>query len=163
MKILLLLRHAKSSWKHPDLSDHDRPLNKRGLRDAPRVGKWLKKQDLVPEYILSSSARRARETAIAVATASDCHGEIDLLPSLYQCDQDDFTEAISRLPDEIEIALVIGHNPELEELLAHLTCEITPLPTAALAQISLPIDRWCEFDDHCEGQLQAVWLPRENP
>jgi len=56
MKSVLILRHAKSSWKHPDLADHDRPLNKRGKRDAPLIGRLLKKEDLVPESIISSTA-----------------------------------------------------------------------------------------------------------
>jgi phosphohistidine phosphatase len=65
-----IVRHAKSSWKHPDLSDHDRPLNKRGKRDASQMGRLLKKENLVPDVIISSTAVRARATAAAVAKAS---------------------------------------------------------------------------------------------
>ena len=67
MKSLLVMRHAKSSWKEVDLVDHDRPLNKRGMKDAPRMGKLLRKERLIPELILTSSARRARDTAEAAA------------------------------------------------------------------------------------------------
>ncbi|MGB7955227.1 MAG: histidine phosphatase family protein [Candidatus Nitrosopolaris sp.] len=67
MKSVLVLRHAKSSWKHPDLTDHERPLNKRGKRDAPSMGRLLKKAHLVPGIIISSTAIRARATAEAVA------------------------------------------------------------------------------------------------
>jgi phosphohistidine phosphatase len=63
MKSLLILRHAKSSWKDPELTDHDRPLNKRGKCDAPRIGKLLKNEHLVPEAMISSTAKRARATA----------------------------------------------------------------------------------------------------
>ena len=62
MKTLLILRHAKSSWKQPELTDHDRPLNKRGCRDAPRIGRLLREQQLVPDRIISSTAERARQT-----------------------------------------------------------------------------------------------------
>jgi phosphohistidine phosphatase len=67
MKSVLILRHAKSSWKHPELSDHDRPLNKRGKRDAPIMGRLLKKEDLVPDIIMTSTAIRARSTAEPLA------------------------------------------------------------------------------------------------
>jgi phosphohistidine phosphatase len=70
MKSILILRHAKSSRKDPDLTDHDRPLNKRGKRDAPRMGRLLRKENLVPDIIISSTAMRARATAQAVAKAS---------------------------------------------------------------------------------------------
>jgi phosphohistidine phosphatase len=70
MKSLLVLRHAKSSWKDTDMVDHERPLNKRGKKDAPMVGKLLRQQHLIPELVLTSSARRARETAEAAVEAS---------------------------------------------------------------------------------------------
>ena len=70
MKTLLMLRHAKSSWKDGSLSDHDRPLNERGKRDAPRMGQILKEQALVPELIISSTAKRARKTAAKMAEAA---------------------------------------------------------------------------------------------
>ena len=83
MKSILLLRHAKSSRKDPDLTDHDRPLNKRGKRDAPRMGRLLKKEHLVPDIIISSTAIRARSTAEAVAKASGYKGDITFNRSLY--------------------------------------------------------------------------------
>ena len=83
MKSLLILRHAKSSWKHPELTDHDRPLNKRGKRDAPRMGEILRSEHLIPEAIISSTAARAHATAEAVAKASGYKGKIALNRSLY--------------------------------------------------------------------------------
>jgi phosphohistidine phosphatase len=83
VKSVLLLRHAKSCWKHSELADHDRPLNKRGKRDAPLMGRLLKKEDLVPEIITNSTAIRAHATAKAVAKASGYKGEIILNKSLY--------------------------------------------------------------------------------
>jgi phosphohistidine phosphatase len=70
MKSILTLRHAKSSWKHPELNDHDRPLNKRGKRDAPLMGELLKNELLIPEFIISSDAKRAHSTAKIVAKAA---------------------------------------------------------------------------------------------
>ena len=83
MKTLLLLRHAKSSWKHPELADHDRPLNKRGKRDAPSIGQLVSDKGLVPDLIMSSTAKRARKTARAVAKASGYKGKIELTPTFY--------------------------------------------------------------------------------
>jgi len=79
MKSLLILRHAKSSWKHPELTDHDRPLNKRGKRDAPRMGKILRSEHLIPEAIISSTAARAHVTAEAVAKASRYKGRKEVV------------------------------------------------------------------------------------
>ena len=84
MKTLLLLRHAKSSWKDGDLDDHDRPLNKRGKRDAPRMGQLLRDQDLLPELILTSSARRCRKTAEHVIQSSGYRGETRITGELYE-------------------------------------------------------------------------------
>ena len=84
MKLLLILRHAKSSWKDPDLDDHDRPLNKRGRRDAPRMGRLLRKEDLLPDLILSSTAVRARMTAEMVADASRYRGPLEFMPHIQR-------------------------------------------------------------------------------
>src|SRR6266496_5933668 len=100
MKSVLVLRHAKSSWKHPELADHDRPLNKRGKRDAPLIGRLLKKEDLVPESIISSTAIRARATAEAVAKASSYKGEIVLNKSLYAAGPEAYLDAMHDVSDE---------------------------------------------------------------
>ena len=83
MKTLLLLRHAKSSWKESSLTDHDRPLNDRGQRDAARMGQLLTDEDLLPDLILLSTATRARTTAELVAASSGFDGEIRLDGELY--------------------------------------------------------------------------------
>ena len=83
MKSVLILRHAKSSWKHPDVSDHDRPLNKRGKRDAPRMGELLQDKHLVSDFIVSSTTKRAHSTAKALAKAAGYKG--DILESISLC------------------------------------------------------------------------------
>src|SRR4030042_5537971 len=117
MKTLLLLRHAKSSWKQPEVHDHDRPLNKRGKKEAPQVGKYLKEKDLVPDLIISSTARRARDTAQAVLEESGFAGQLDLYQDLYLSDAACYLDILRSLPDSINRGLVVGHNPDLEELL----------------------------------------------
>lgn len=161
MKTLLILRHAKSSWKASGLADHDRPLNKRGKRDAPRMGKLVRKEGLVPDLIVCSTARRAQETAEAVSEASGYEGEIQPAPEFYAAGPEAYLEALRRVPDDYRGVMVIGHNPGLEELLELLTDEAEPLSTAALARVALPIKRWKDLSARTRGELMQVWRPRE--
>ena len=162
MKTLLLLRHAKSSWKQTGLHDHDRPLNKRGKRQAPKVGKFLKENDLVPDLILSSTALRAHDTAQAVAEACDFPGQVDFYQDLYLSDPDCYLDILHCLPDEANRVLVVGHNPDIEQLLTLLTDATQHMTTAALAQVELPISSWQELNEATDGRLQNLWAPREN-
>jgi len=161
MKNLLIMRHAKSSWKDQALPDHDRPLNNRGREDAPRMGRLLRKKDLAPDVILASSAQRARETADAVAQESGAEGAVVLLESLYAAPPEAYLEALSGVSDKARTALVIGHNPGLEALLEELTGEAEPMPTAAVAHLVLPIRRWAELKTGVEAELRTIWRPRE--
>ena len=161
MKTLLILRHAKSSWKEASLDDYDRPLNKRGKRDAPQVGRLLRKEDLVPDLILSSSAKRARATAELVAEESGCENEVQLSRDLYAASPEAYLEALAGLEDGLERVMLVGHNPGLEELLEILTGSYEPLPTAAFAQVQLPIQRWQELSEETQGKLIRVWRPKE--
>jgi phosphohistidine phosphatase len=161
MKDLLVLRHAKSGWKDSDLVDHDRPLNKRGDKDAPRIGKLLRKERLVPELVLTSSARRARDTAEAAAAATGYTPEIRHIPSFYQADLETFYATLSRLSDDIERVMIVGHNPELEELVEALTSESVTLPTAALVHIELPIQTWNDLTQETGCRLVKIFYARE--
>ncbi|MDE0296998.1 MAG: histidine phosphatase family protein [Candidatus Poribacteria bacterium] len=160
MKTLLILRHAKSSWKDEGVLDHDRPLNKRGKRDAPRVGELLLHQGLIPDLIVSSTAKRARSTAKRVAKACRYAGEIQLTSQFYHAPAGSYIEYLNHLPDEYSRVMVVGHNPGMEELVARLGQNCT-MPTAALANLSLPIDCWSELDGATEGRLVQVWYPRD--
>ena len=161
MRSVLLLRHAKSSWKHTDLTDHDRPLNKRGKRDAPRMGRLLKKEHLVPDIIISSTAIRARATAEAVAKASGYKGEIVLNKSLYAAGPEAYLGVIHDLSDEYARVLIVGHNPGLEDLVELLTGEIHLMPTCSLAHVKFRVDKWPEIDNKIKGQIGEIWLPRD--
>ncbi len=160
MRTLLVLRHAKSSWKHSDLSDHDRPLNKRGKREAPRIGRLLKLKRLSPSAILSSSAKRARRTAEDVAECSAFAGTVQLEPRLYLADPATIVDVVRRADPDAPRLMVVGHNPGLEQLVTRLTGETEPLPTATLAQIRLPIERWKELRLSTGGRLVNVWSAR---
>jgi phosphohistidine phosphatase len=160
MKTLLVLRHAKSSWREAELADHDRPLNKRGKRDAPRMGELMRAEGLLPDLILTSSARRALNTAELVAEASGYDGEIQVSRDLYAAGPEEFIDALCALPDELETVMVVGHNPGLEELVELLTEELSAMPTAALVQVELEIERWVDLQEEGGGRLVNLWLPR---
>jgi phosphohistidine phosphatase len=161
MKSLLILRHAKSSWKHPELTDHDRPLNKRGKRDAPRMGELLRSEHLIPEAIISSTAARAHATAKAVAKASGYKGKITLNHSLYAAGPQAYMDALHDLSDDNVRVLIVGHNPGLEELVEVLTGEMHPMPTCSLAHLKLRVDKWSAIGNKIKGQVAEIWRPRD--
>ena len=162
MKTLLVLRHAKSSWKDQGLDDHDRPLNKRGTKDAPVVGKLISKRKLTPDWILSSTAFRARKTVEMVAKASWFSGEIQFEEGLYLARPTTVIAAIqTAAPQSAEIVLIVGHNPGFGELVEILTGQKQPFPTAALAEIELPVERWDELTPKTKGKLLDLWRPKE--
>ena len=164
MKTLLVLRHAKSSWDEAGLDDHARPLNARGERDAPRMGRVLRDEGLGPDVIVSSDAARARGTAEAVAEAAEFPGTILLEPRLYHASAAEIVNVLRTVVDaDADTVMVVGHNPGLEELVGRLTDTRESLPTAALVQIALPIDRWSELTSGTPGVIEGLWRPRELP
>jgi phosphohistidine phosphatase len=161
MKTLLLLRHAKSSWKHPELPDHDRPLNKRGKQDAPRIGGIVRDKGLVPDLIMSSTAKRARKTAKIVAKTCGYAGEVELTPAFYHAGPRTYIEVLSHLSDDYQRIMLVGHNPGMEELLGMLIGKIEPIPTATLALVLLPLAQWRELNHETTGKLINLWRPGE--
>ena len=161
MKTLLLLRHAKSSWNDPALEDHKRPLNTRGRRDAPRMGELVRQYGLIPDVVLSSDAVRARLTAEAVAEAARYAGEILLDPHLYMACPADILSLLPTVRENAETVMIVGHNPGLEQLVEQLTGERHDLPTAALAQIGLPIDQWRDLTLSTRVTLVGLWRPED--
>lgn len=162
MKTLLILRHAKSSWGDPSLADHERPLNARGKRDAPRMGRLARDERLGPDLIISSDAVRARLTAEAMAEAIGYRRQILLDARLYHASPAEILAALRRaVQDDVSTVMIVGHNPGLEELVAQLTGEPEDFPTAALARIDLPIDSWSDLDTTTRGTLSGSWRPDE--
>lgn len=161
-KTLLLLRHAKSDWEDPELADHDRPLNKRGRRDAPRVGQLLVTTARLPQVIYCSTAQRARSTAELLIEAAQYTGPIDFRAQLYLAAPPAYIEVLSGTDDSCSTALAIGHNPGLEQLLTLLTGVSTSLPTAALAEIQLDVERWTDLRPLRCGKLIEIWRPKEH-
>jgi phosphohistidine phosphatase len=161
MKSVLTLRHAKSSWKNPELSDHDRPLNKRGKSDALRMGKLLQNENLTPDAIISSDAVRARDTAQTVAKNFGYKWQITLNSYLYAAGSEAYSEVLHKLSDHYKRVLVVCHNPGLEELVEMFTGESQIMPTCTLTHMKFSFDSWIELDYKTNGELAGIWQPRD--
>jgi phosphohistidine phosphatase len=161
MKTLLLMNHAKSSWKNRKLKDRDRPLSKRGRKSASEMGQLIYSKELVPQQILSSSVERARETAQLVMEACKYDGEFIFLDKLFMAEADVILDALKLLPDNLERILIVGHNPGIESLLQILSRRVESLPSASIAYISLPVASWKDLSVKSSGELIELWRPKE--
>lgn len=159
-KVLLLMRHAKSSWEDGRLADFERPLNGRGKQDAPRMGELLRKRELLPDLIITSEARRARDTTQRVVEASGYEGEVRSTRELYEAEPEDFLEVLQDVPDSCARVMLVAHNPGLEMFLELLTGIAEALPTGALAAIQLPVASWRELHEGVRGKLLGLWSPK---
>lgn len=160
-RTLLVMRHAKSSWKEEELPDHDRPLTKRGKKAARRIGEELLARHLTPDIILSSTAKRAQHTVRQFIQGSHYEGNVLLEPSLYLSEIPEHLHALRQLPDGARTALLVGHNPTLEELVTLLTGHEMRLPTATVACLLLPIENWNQLNEETRGSLGFVLSPQE--
>ena len=163
-RTLLIVRHGKSRWDEVGVVDHDRKLTKRGKRDARRIGKELAARDLVPDIILTSTAKRARGTARRLAKAWDLKDDIYEEPLLYgdSNDVDAHLGLLATLGGEVETAVLIGHLPVLEDLVTTLTGEYVSMATANVACVVLPIDDWHQLvTERPRGRLRFVLSPKD--
>ena len=161
MKTLFLLRHAKSSWDDSTLDDHDRPLNQRGYLEAPRVGGFLKQKGWIPGLVISSSALRAKDTAELVIRACGYDGQLLVEPGLYGASLQFFGKLIKSTPDRLNSLLLVGHNPDMEELIQALTRQRAVMSTATLAKLDLPLEDWADIGQvgsrDKKADLKGTW------
>lgn len=155
------MRHAKSSWKDNSIADHERPLKKRGLKDAAEIGKILKHKGLVPDKILSSDAVRAADTATVVAQKSGFKQEIEFIGRLYMAEGNTIMDLIQSQPDSIKTLMVIGHNPGMEALVQQLSRKIESLATANVAYFQADIKKWKNLSLESKIKLKNFWKPSE--
>lgn len=162
MKTLYLLRHAKSSWKDDELMDIDRPLNRRGLTNAPLMGKHFRKLRIKPQLIISSPAKRALSTALIVAREIDYpEKNIKIDMGLYGANVEELLQAIHQIESSIHKIMLVGHNPGLTLLINYLTKDaIDNLPTCGLVQINLKVKDWKESSKN-SGKLALFEFPKK--
>ncbi len=151
---LVLMRHAKSDWADEDLSDHDRPLNKRGLRDAPRMARWIAESGLLPTHILCSSATRTQQTAMLMQSYWDNTkletAHLHVIPELYLAPGDaileivcnDFANSIENSGNQPRTVLVLAHNPGISYAASALLEHAIGLSTAAMVAFRCDVPRW---------------------
>ncbi len=160
MKTLLVLRHAKSSWDNAGMGDHERPLNERGKRAAPRMGKLIKAEGLTPDLIISSSANRALSTAEIVAVSSAYKNRIETNRNFYLAPPEVYIHFLNDVDNSNDLVMVVGHNGGVEDLINVLTGQWVQMPTAALTQINLPINDWSQLSEETDGELVNHWIPK---
>ena len=157
MKHLLLCRHAKSSWKDSTLTDIDRPLNKRGRKNGPEMGRRLAHRGVKPDLIVSSSARRALKTARIIAREVGVSGkEVVVMDGVYDSFPSRLMQVIRKLDNQYDRVLLVGHNPEttmVANILGDLT--IDNVPTCGIVALDFNVTVW---QDVCEGKGVLVFF-----
>lgn len=161
MKNLLLMRHAKSSWKDEKLKDHERPLKKRGFKDTKLIAKEIKKNNLVPDLILASTAQRVKETVETFVETIDFKNELIYSDKLYMGEPQDFIKILKKQANDFDTVMIVAHNPGLETYLQIVDGEIEAMPTAALGHLVLAIDSWEEISLESMGKLTGFWTPKQ--
>ncbi len=155
------MRHAKSSWKETEVPDIERPLKKRGYKDAEKMGKLLRGKKLVPDLIISSTAERAVKTAETIAKASKYEQEIIFSDALYMAEPSAIMKTIQEHSKKKKTVMIIGHNPGIEAFLQILTGKVESLPTASIAYLTAKIEKWEDLSDDKEVKLKNLWRPKD--
>jgi len=147
-RTLVMIRHAKSSWANPLQSDFERPLNDRGQKDAPMMGDRLNKCNLKPDLIISSTAKRAKQTAKKVAAAFGYdEGKIKWYDRLYHCIPSVFEEVLYEVDDSVQTVFVVAHNPGITDFVNQLSdkFKIDNMPTCGIVAAEFELEEWNEF------------------
>lgn len=140
---MYLIRHAKSSWDYPHLSDFDRPLNKRGEKDAPLMGNVLVKENVDPDLIISSPAKRAITTAKVIASSIGYQLEIEENRNIYGADTQLMLNLVNGVSQEVNTLMLFGHNPTFTYFAEMLSgADIGNLPTTGVVGIEFDFDNW---------------------
>ncbi|AWB20528.1 histidine phosphatase family protein [Methylobacterium currus] len=164
MSRLILLRHAKSDWPE-GVADPDRPLSPRGQEAAPKMAAYLAAQGLIPDRVLVSPARRTQETWDLVKPALGAVAD-ETVPQIYEAPVSRLLDVVRSIPDEVATALMIGHNPGLQDL-ARLLGQPSEArrtltkkyPTAAVAVIDLAVESWAKVEAG-EGTIERFVTPK---
>ena len=157
----MIMRHAKSSWKVEGLCDHQRPLNKRGRRDAPRIGGALQRAGWLPDTVLSSDSERTRQTCDLISSVLNPPPVACFRSALYLAGVGCFRQSLSRLSTDVGSVLLLAHNPGCEAAIRWFAGVIEPMKTANVALMRTNAATWADAVEH-PGQfaLERVIRPR---
>jgi phosphohistidine phosphatase len=161
MKSLFLIRHAKSSWDSLFQEDFERPLNDRGIRDAPRMARMLHSRGIFPDLLLSSSANRAQSTAILFCREYDIEpDQILLTKDLYHADPNTINRVVQSLNDSYNVVFLFAHNPGMTDWINRFTdAKLDNLPTCGVAEIEHKSDIWNDFASQSLN-CKNIWYPK---
>lgn len=157
------MRHAKSDWGNPGLPDHDRPLNQRGMRDAPRIAMWLDEQGFRPDLVLCSSAKRTCQTSALMMSVWDHQPQVSTTDELYLATSEDIFNTVGRDTADhavVPSVMVLGHNPGISHAASVLCGESIGMPTAALVVFDLEITSWRDLIDRSVVTNVATMKPK---
>ncbi|MEM7687202.1 MAG: histidine phosphatase family protein [Pseudomonadota bacterium] len=169
MKKLILLRHAKSSWKDAQLSDHDRPLNKRGQQASPVIASWLMELEHAPDHVFCSTSVRTRETYAMMQDVMTALPAAEYSAELYHAAPDTMLDLIRTAPKDAECVMLVGHQPGLGAMTRVLSreratrrCEraFQHFPTAAAAVLEFDVEDWGQVD-YAMAKFVDFAMPRE--
>ena len=147
-RTLVMIRHAKSSWANPLQSDFERPLNDRGEHDAPMMGEWLKQMDVIPDLIISSTAKRAKQTAKRIAEAIGYDTDkIQWIDKLYHCIPSVYEDVIQEIDESLSTVFMVAHNPGITEFVNDLLpgFHIDNMPTCGMVGAHINAEEWSDF------------------
>lgn len=142
MKLLFLVRHAKSSWDDPTLDDHERPLNDRGMKNAPEMVHRLNAWQTGPQLIVSSSALRAAQTAYVFSKGLACRPKLETRPELYTDSAFELLDIIKNSIAQVDRLMVVCHNPAINDLVNMLGLSIDNIPTCGVVVFGFEVDCW---------------------
>ena len=163
MKTIFLVRHAKSCWEDPVLADIDRPLNKRGKNDAPLMAKKVKKLFIKPDLLVSSPAKRALSTAYYFAEELEIkRSNIAIAKEIYEALPDALVNVIHSLPQEVNTAMLFGHNPSFTMITNRFTeSPLDNLPTCGVVKIESNADTWADFSEK-NSKVTSILYPKKD-
>ena len=161
-KTLLVMRHAKSSWKVPGLTDHQRTLNKRGKRDAVQMAQFLESAQIEISRVVASNACRADQTAKALIKTMDCltPAQLESRKDFYLAAPQTYLNYLKELDDSVSTVILIGHNPGLESLVQHLGGRWETMATAAIACFDCSASSWSDAKPS-SFRLDHMWRPKD--
>ncbi len=163
MKTLVIVRHAKSSWDNANLSDFERPLNKRGERDAPFMARLIKEKNIKADLIISSPAVRALSTAQAFAKEQGIpENKIIKKELIYNSGFSEILRMLQTIDDQIKTTMLFGHNPDISHLCSYLSGNyFESVPTCGSVCIDFhKVERWADIDDR-NGTMRFFEYPRK--
>ena len=159
-RTLILMRHAKSDWAEPSISDHERPLSKRGRRDSVRMAEWLENIDRIPDLVLCSTSARTRATLELMLDYWDESPAVINRENLYLASEDEILREVRTEGADADCVMVLAHNPGISHTASTFADQSIDMPTAAISIFDLQVDSWSQLGDDVERRFSFFMRPK---